>query len=390
MQSRCWMTMGRAIRLTVYNLASTALKIQTGSYKMAKKKNKPIRVGIVGCGRAGWTMHPPEMESYRTKFKIVAACDPISERRNMMAERLGCSTYKTIDELLADPNVELVDIATRSPDHTPHAIQALKTGKKVFLEKPIALSYNEAKKLARVAERYPNSLFIRHNRRFEPGFQHVREIIDSGLLGDVYEIKLHRHSYQLRDDWQTLQACGGGQLLNWGPHIIDHALRFIDGKVDSVWSDLRRIAAGGDAEDHVHIILKGGKKPCMVDLEISGGVANPEPVYIVFGNRGSLSSDEKTISLRYLDPKARRPRVRSKKGTPPVDGGFGGKTKINWKWIEKEIPVKPKSRCNMNSIWGHLYAAIREEQPFPITLEEAMQVMKTIDQARRGTPFAAQ
>lgn len=351
---------------------------------MAARRKDPIRTGVVGCGRAG-CMHPSELEHHPGKFKIVAACDTSKARRDMMAEKFGCATYRGIEDVLADPNVELVDIATRSPDHTPHAIAALKTGKKVFLEKPIALSYTEARKLARTAARHPNALYIRHNRRFEPTFQHVRELIASGVLGEIYEIKLRRHNYQFRNDWQTIMACGGGQLLNWGPHIIDHGLRFLDGKVDNVWSDLRKIAAAGDAEDHVHIIMKGGKNSRVVDLEISGAVALNEPVYIVFGSKGTLTSDEKTIKLRYLNPRKKLPRNRARKGTPPIGAGFGEKVKPSW--VEKEIAVKPKARCETNSIWGHLYATIREEAPFPITLEEAVQVMQIIAQARKGTPF---
>jgi len=354
---------------------------------MAKRKIKPIRLGIVGCGRAGWSMHKEELEAQGRKFKVVAACDLDRSRRNMMSGEYGCSTYQTIEELLTDPEVELVDIATRSPDHTPHAILALKAGKKVFLEKPIALTLKEARKLARAAARYPDSLYIRHNRRFEPAFQHVREIIDSGMLGDVYEIKLRRHSYLRRDDWQTLMKCGGGQLLNWGPHIIDHALRYLDGNVDSLWSDLRRVAAVGDAEDHVHIILKGGKNGCIVDLEISGAAALSEPVYTVLGSKGALTSDEKTIKLRYLNPKKPLSRRRAKSGTPAF-GSFGSADELSW--VKKEIAVKPKAGCCCSDIWKHLYDTIREDRPFPIKLEETLQVMEIISQARRGTPFRAQ
>jgi scyllo-inositol 2-dehydrogenase (NADP+) len=353
---------------------------------MAKRKIEPIRMGIVGCGRAGWGMHRNEIKEHGRKFNVVAVCDTSRSRRDEMAgEYEDCTEHKCIEDLIADPAVEMVDICTRSPEHTPHALMALKAGKLVFLEKPIALSFPEAKKLARAAARYPNKLFIRHNRRFEPGFQHVREIIDSGLLGEVYEIKLRRHNYQFRNDWQTVIKCGGGQLLNWGPHIVDHALRFLDGKVDSMWSDLRNLVCAGDAEDHVHIIMKGGTQGRVVDLEISGGVAIGEPVYIVFGSKGALTSDEKTIKLRYLNPRKKLPRNRAKVGTPPHDGGFGGEIKASW--VEKEIPVKPKMRCGVNDIWRHLYAAIREDVPFPITMEQSLQVMEIIEQARRGTPF---
>lgn len=351
---------------------------------MNKKTNKPINMGVAGCGRAGWGMHKEELKAHGKKFKVVAACDTAPARRDMMADKYGCATYSRIEDLIADPAVELVDIATRSPDHAAHAIMALKAGKKVFLEKPIALSLAEAKKLAKVAAKYPDALFIRHNRRFEPGFQHIREIIDSGLLGEVYEIKLRRQGFGRRDDWQTILKCGGGQLLNWGPHLVDHALQFLGGKVDSIWSDLRRIAAAGDAEDHVHIILKGGQNSLVVDLEISGGVALSEPVYTVFGSKGALSSNEKTIKLRHLKPGATLSKRKSREGTPEL-GTFGSPDKLSW--VEKEIPVKPKARCNCGDIWAHLHAAIRQGKPFPIKLSEAMQVMEVISQARRGTPY---
>ena len=103
-------------------------------------KTKAIRTAIIGCGRAGYNMHRKDLASRKTKFKVVAACDPVQERREAVAEDFGCKAYKSIEEVLADPEVEMVDIATRSPDHVPHTLQALKAGKIVFLEKPIAMN----------------------------------------------------------------------------------------------------------------------------------------------------------------------------------------------------------------------------------------------------------
>jgi scyllo-inositol 2-dehydrogenase (NADP+) len=347
---------------------------------------EPIKVGIVGLGRAGGRMHTRELKERTKKFKVVAACDLREECRVMAAEAFGCRTYSKIEDLIADPDVELVDIATRSPDHVKHALQALKNGKRVFLEKPIATSYTEAKRLQRAVKGKRGRLFFRHNRRFEPGFQHVREIIASGILGDVYEIKLRRHGYTRRGDWQAIKRCGGGQLLNWGPHVVDHALRFLDGKVDSVWSDLRKIATVGDAEDHVHIILKGGgRKKMVVDLEISGGAAKCEPTYLVLGTRGALRSEGDTISLRYIHPRSKLKDRKADPGDPPVSAGFGAAEKL--KWVVKDIPVAPKTKCNCRQIWDHLYESIRNRKRFPIGMDEALQVMEVLSEARKGTPF---
>jgi len=342
--------------------------------------SEPIRLGLVGLGRAGWGMHCPELTGKEDKFQIIAACDVIKVRRDAMAKKYGCKTYANLERLITDPNVELVDIATRSPDHYAHAVMALEAGKYVFLEKPMTLTYAEAKRLKKLAERSDGALYIRHNRRCEPAFCHIREIITSGILGDEFEIKLRRVGYSRRDDWQTVIDCGGGQLLNWGPHIIDHALRLLESPVKEMWSDLKRIAAVGDAEDHLKIVLKG-ENGRVVDLEISGGAAIGQPEYVIWGTRGGLTAQGNTITLRYLDPRQKLPRRKAKRSTPGYDG-FGTPEKLNW--IEKTIPVKPKTVFN---IWDELYRAIRKGGTFPITLDEAVAVMEIISAAKKGTPF---
>ena len=175
-------------------------------------KTGPIKIGIAGLGRAGWGMHCKELESRQDKFQIVAACDIIQERREKIAERFGCKTYEKIDDLIADTDVEMADIATRSCDHFEHVKMAIEAGKEVFIEKPMCCTYSQASALKDIAGKSSGNLYVRHNRRFEPGFQHIREIIASGILGDVYEIKLRRVSYSRRDDWQTIKEYGGGQL----------------------------------------------------------------------------------------------------------------------------------------------------------------------------------
>jgi predicted dehydrogenase len=276
-----------------------------------------------------------------------------------------------------------VDIANRQADHVPDTLKALKANQHVFLEKPIALDYREALKLKPAVAKSKGKLFIRHNRRFEPAFQHIREIIASGVLGNVHEIKLRRNGFQRRDDWQTLRSCSGGQLLNWGPHIIDHGLRFLNCPVVDLWSHLKCVAAAGDAEDHLKIIMMG-ENGRMIDIEISGGAALTEPIYIVLGSKGALTSDEQTIHLKYLNPARKHASRRAKAGTP-MSYGFGTPDKLYW--VEKTIKVAPKARCDTHHIWDHLYASIRKRKRFPITLEESLEVMRIISKVKKGTPF---
>ena len=348
---------------------------------------KKIKVGIWGLGRAGNLMHIGEIAKFPDMFEVVAGCDIDNERITAAKEKLpSCRFYGKSDEFLKDPELELVSIATRSPDHTAHALQALSAGKYVFLEKPIALTYADAKKLKKASEKYPGKLYLRHNRRYESPFTHIREIIASGVLGDIYEVKLHRHGYQRRNDWQTIIGCGGGQLNNWGPHIIDHALRFLDSPVANVWSDLKKIAAVGDAEDHLKIVLTG-KNGRIVDLEISGGAAISQPEYVIFGTKGALTCQGNSITLKYIDPKQKFLKIKAYSDNPPLTGVFGNAEVL--KWIEKTVEVAPKAKCDTHDIWQALYNAIRKGKPYPITIDEGMEVVRITELVKKGTKFAA-
>jgi predicted dehydrogenase len=346
----------------------------------------PIRLGLVGIGRAA-SMHMGELSAKGDKFQYVACCDLLPDRvAETCAKYPGSKGYDTIEELLADDNVEVVDIATRSCDHFAHAKLALEAGKTVFLEKPITSTVEEAKALVAIAEKASGKLYIRHNRRFESAFQHIREIIASGILGDVFEIQLRRYGYGRRDDWQTILEFAGGQLLNWGPHVVDHALRLLDSPVASLWSNLRRIAAVGDAEDHVRFILTG-ENGRIVDAGISGGAAIGEPEYLVWGTRGALTCTGDKIVMRYIDPNVPMPPRKAHPGTPSL-GGFGAPDKLAW--VDASITASPQTGCNVETtIWDELYEAIRHGKPFPITLAEAVGVMEVISAIKRDTVFDA-
>lgn len=346
--------------------------------------SSPIRMGIVGLGRAGWGMHCAELDKYPNLFKIVAVCDPLKERRDMAVAKYGCAAYRRYADLLSDRDVELVDIASGTDDHVTQTLAALATGRWVHLEKPMCLTHKEAVVLRAASIKARNRLTMRHNRRFEDGFQHIREIIASGLLGEVYDIKLRFGSFSRRDDWQALKCRGGGQLLNWGTHLIDQSLQFLGAPPVRIWSDLKRVAAAGDAEDYVHILMCNAAG-LTVDMEISGGRVIPEPEYTVTGTRGGLTRSGKEIKLRYMDPAQKLKRRRASVRTPKL-GTYG--TPEELKWIEETIAVQPQKPDGMTRIWEHLYATIRQNKPFPVTLDQAVEVMRIISLSRKGTPFS--
>lgn len=346
-------------------------------------KKKILKVGVWGLGRAGQTMHLVELAQFPKQFLAVAGCDKDPERRKAARKDFpSLRIYARAAELLADPDVDMIAVATRSPDHVRHAIRALEAGKYVVCEKPVAASVREIEKLKAAGERFPGKLFIRHNRRFEAAFAHIREIIAGGKLGFVYEIKLRRHNYQWRTDWQTIRKGMGGQLLNWGPHLIDHALQFLESPVESIWSDLKLIAAYGDAEDHFKLLLRGTNGR-IVDVEVSGGVPLAENVYCVHGTRGTLiSADEKTIKMRYLRTDKKIPEYVASTANPPLRGGFGQPVPEDW-WVNEEIPVAPASGDTLRKCYLRIWEGIMGIRPYAVTMDQAVEVVRVTERARR-------
>ena len=348
-----------------------------------------IKVGIIGLGRAGWGMHVSELKTFSDMFEITAVCDVDFKRAEAMKDRISKDVrcYSKHKELINDPTVELVAIACRSVEHTSYALEALRAGKYVVLDKPIALSYADACKLLTASKKYPGRLFCRQNRRFEPEFNHVLQIMDSGVLGNIYMIRHSVFSYQRRNDWQTLRRFGGGQLNNWGPHLIDHAVQLMGDKITNVDGILRKVTAVGDAEDYFKILLTG-RNGRIVDVEFSGGAALKSNIYEVHGDRGSLilpSAPGAQFQLKYLDPAYPLEEIKADPGTPAISMNKWEpyRNPETLHWIEKTFPVGPDNDDNISTIYRHIYNAIRKGIPYRVKTEEAVEVVRVTELVRQ-------
>ena len=348
---------------------------------------KPINVAIVGVGRAGWGSHREAFLERPDKFRIVAACDIIEERNQIIHEETGCRVYSCIEELLKDEEVELVDIATRSCDHYRHARLALEAGKDVVVEKPISVEYEEAKALMEISNK-PGTprLFARHNRRFELVFNEFLKTINSGVLGNVFEAGTACRGFEFRDDWQTLDEFGGGLFRNWGPHLVDHCLHLLGAPVKDVYSDFKQVTAGGDCEDHIYLRLTGENKRT-VTLLLTGGVAlGSSRSFYAYGDRGTMIAENSKIKIRYIDPEQEIAPPVANPGPPPMSfgktGTFATKTPICW--IEKEWEVTGE---DLYVFWDYIYDSYRLGKPYPIKDEEALEVIRILSYIKNNTPI---
>jgi predicted dehydrogenase len=343
------------------------------------KSADALCIGVLGVGRAGWGMISQEVKD-RPDIRIAAGCDIIKDRPQKLAAAFGATPYTNRKKFLQDPNVELVVVATRSRDHAAMSIEALKAGKHVLVEKPMALNAKQADKMIAAAKESGRTLLVRHNRRFDAPFLQAKEIVASGKLGPIFLIRLRQHGYQRRNDWQTLKEFGGGQLFNWGPHLVDWGMRLLGSPAKDVWSDLKRVAAVGDAEDQVKILIRG-ENGVVVDIEISGGVAIGQPNWQLCGTHGAAVIHGNECHLRYLDRTGMQ-EITADPETPKDGASFGNAEKLTW--IEEKFPVAPKQTFEF---WQEVHKAIKQGTPFPVTLEEARDNLRVIDLARKGTGF---
>jgi predicted dehydrogenase len=354
--------------------------LTAGNGHPQNKLKDALRVGLCGIGRAGFGMVLRDFQKL-PHIRVVAGFDVLEERARQLAEICLSRVCRSYQQMLDDDELDLIIVATRSQEHVAMSLQAMKAGRDVLVEKPMALDLAGADKLISTAKKLKRNLYVRQNRRFDAPFLQAMEVAASGKLGKLFAVQLRHGGYQRRSDWQTLKKFGGGQLLNWGPHVIDWALQFIGDRAVDVWADLKLIAAAGDAEDHVKLVMRG-PTGVVADIEISGAAAITQPPWILMGTAGTLVIDGKNwCRLRYFDAK-RLPKLKSSGATPAGRVGFSGGEDI--RWIEEEFPAAPATPTNF---WVELYKSIRKGREFPITLEQARETMRVISLAKKGTGF---
>jgi len=338
----------------------------------------PVRVGVVGLGRSGWGIHCAYLANAEN-FQLVAVVDPLAERRQEALDTLGVErAYERPEELFADDSVELVVVATPSHTHKELAVQALKAGKHVQVEKPMALSAAEVDEMIETAQRAGKLVTCFQNRRADPDFLEIQKLVAGDLLGRVFFVRIGNYSYNRRRDWQTLRQLGGGMLNNWGPHRIDQALLLLGGRYDELFCDLQKTVSAGDAEDHVKVTLK--RDNLVVDIEIfSACPLRPGPTWTVIGERG-MAVGEKPLTVKWVEKEA-LPPIEADPGAAP-GRRYGASEELPWQVKE----IVPAGESPTKVLYDHLYQSIRHGAPLFVTPESVRAQIEVLDRCR--TTFA--
>jgi predicted dehydrogenase len=334
------------------------------------------RFAVVGLGRAGWDMHVHQLRG-RTDATLAAVVDPVPERRDQAKSEFGCRAFASLADLLNDAaEVDVIVIATPSVDHARDTLACLAAGKHVVVEKPMATTLADADAMIAAAERANRQLIVHQSYRFYPEFLHLKEIVDSGLIGRLWHVRNYLAAFARRNDWQTLAKNGGGQLNNTAVHFLDQILQILPGRVTRVCGDLQQIASAGDVEDHVKAFLRTDQG-ATADLEISfaQNVAMPLPKWILCGTHGTVTSDGVRTTVRWFDPAAAPPLTVI--DGPARDHKYGNDDKLPWQ--EKVIEVQPRPH---GAFYGHVTAVLAGRERLRVTPASVRETMRVLEMIR--------
>lgn len=347
-----------------------------------------IRVAILGQGRSGRDIHGAHLSKDSERYRIVAVADPLEARRQRAAAEYGCETYADHRPLLERDDLDLVVNAAPSRFHVPLTHQFLEAGYNVVCDKPLASRVADVDRLIAASEASGKLLAIFQQSRYSPAFLQLRQVIDSGVLGEIVQVSITYSGFSRRYDWQTLTGEMGGNLLNTGPHPLDQALQFFGTEeTPEVTSFMRRTVTCGDAEDHVLLILSGEGRP-LLHLEISSCCKYPGPTYTVYGTRGGLAGDTRRLEWQYFDP-ATAPAVQLT--TTPIEKPDGTPAycsdALEWRREEWSAPAGPGQFETMSAaFYAMLHRALTEGAPLEITPQQVRQQIAVIEEAQRQNP----
>jgi predicted dehydrogenase len=333
----------------------------------------PLRVLLLGYGLAGRVFHAPLVTAADDLALVgVVTRDP-GRAAAAAADLPGVAVHPDPVAALEQVEADLVVVATANAGHVPLTEAALRLGRHVVLDKPMAPDATAAAALVRAAEAAERQLHVFHNRRWDSDFLTLQALVADGALGDVHrmESRFERWrpvpSHGWRDDPDP--AAMGGLLLDLGSHLVDQALQLL-GPVTAVSCSARarRNAAGPD--DDTVLVLEHECGAASL-LWMGSLAADPAPRFRVRGSAGAWTVDG-------LDGQ----EAALAAGRRPGDPGWGVEPadRASRRWPSGEdVPLLPG---RWDTYYPAVAAAVRGSAAPPVDPWSAVAVMRVLDEAR--------
>jgi scyllo-inositol 2-dehydrogenase (NADP+) len=337
--------------------------------------NERLRCGIVGYGpvynwgamHCRWLGAVPELEP-------VAICDrdPSCAAKGA-ADLPGLHAYTDLSEMLAGEDLDLVTIVTPHNTHAPLAIQCLRAGVHTVVEKPMCISVAEADAMIAAAREADRTLAVYHNRRHDGNVRLIHEIVQQGLIGDVFHIEVCAMGYSPGggtgpdEPWRASKALSGGDLYDWGAHAVDWVLSMVPSEMTQVTGFYHKFTAAAAAnEDHTRALIRfanGG----VAEICHSRAARIGKPyLWYVLGTQGAILDTGQGAIEGYCHG---------------INGPSGGSLILRTAAGETVVPYK-------ESDWATYYQDLADHflrgAPVPVSGEDGRRVITVLETAEKS------
>ena len=283
--------------------------------------------GIIGCGMIA-NFHSRAINDVRGA-KLVACLDNVSAAADRLAKSTGCRAYHRLDEMLADPDLDVVTIGTPSGAHMDPAVAAARAGKHVIVEKPLEITLKRCDKIIKECEKAGVVLSAIFPSRFHRSSVEIKKAIERGRFGqltagDTYVKWYRSQEYYDSGAWRgTWELDGGGALMNQAIHSVD-LLTWLMGPVAEIRGQIALLAHKRiEVEDHAVATLRFANGALGV-IEASTAIY---PGYLkrieIHGSTGSAIMEEEDIIKWDFAQRTARDTVIEKQMAEQISGGGG-------------------------------------------------------------------
>ncbi len=330
-----------------------------------------INVALCSFGMSGLVFHAPFINIH-AGFVLYGVWERSAKKAGDIFP--GIKSFDTLEDMLADPAIDLVIVNTPNYTHFNFAQKALLAGKHVMVEKAFTVNAGEARELVDMAKKKNKKLAVFQNRRYDSDLKTVKKVLDERLLHEIVEAEFHFDRYNLALSPKAHKETnnpGAGLLHDLGPHLIDQAI-YLFGMPDKVSGFTRITRPMSVVNDYVDIMLY--YPGLSVRLKAGLIVKEPQPSFIIHGTNGSFLKPRGDVQEDTL--KAGRQPTGDDWGTEPESAKGLLNFSRNGEQV-REYLVSEKG--NYMELYDRLWHSITEDTDVPVSGEDGWKVMKIID-----------
>lgn len=334
---------------------------------------KKIKTGIASFGMSGKVFHAPLLAAH-PEFELTAIC----ERSKNLASALYPNTriVNSFDQLIGDPDIELVVVNTPDTTHYEFVKKALQAGKHVVVEKPFVFTVGEGEELIALAEEKGLLLSVFQNRRWDGDFLTIQDILNKKLLGRVVEFRSSFQRFRnfvVSNTWKEEKNRFVGTTYNLGAHMIDQAL-VLFGMPQGVFARIAALRDESLVDDYYHILLI--YKDLQVSLSAGYLMREEAPRYIIHGTLGSFVKSG-------IDPQEND----LKNGVIPGTKNWGKEPESQWGILHTEIDgevIRRKEETipgNYSAYYDNIADCLRKDASPMVPAQENLMLIRVLEAA---------